>query len=347
MTLENTYEIGPGAEVSANQDWFSFDGTSYSLDTSASGPLLLPTPYGVAAYDSVRNKIVYVNGGWYDEYGTWELDLSSNIWSDVTYVPGHPPWAGRDGVPGSWASMCFDTVNNESVLCIGNPWDTTGTNGEFSIYTWNGSIWTQQVLTGDIIRPCIWPQMFWDESRDLIWGFSRYYFYSNRLTLVWQLDPSTWNLTVVTAGGGGYYPGGPSGTLYANGATMVDWKDNKKALLVTRGVDGYRSGYGPPPPDSIMFSDETWVVEESAPSTFTWTQLTEVGSLSIRGYANCVADGDTVYVVGGMSDDPFNPSVKTDTYAGVVDPIAETITWTDKSVAPPSSLGWGTILVKV
>jgi hypothetical protein len=346
-SLQNTYEIVQGTPPSSSQDWFSFNGESYNLDTGVSGPVLLPKYYGVAAYDSIRSKVVYVNGGWYDEYGTWELDVSSNVWANVTSVPSHPHWAGRDEIPGSWASACFETVNNNTVVCVGNPWDATGANGELSIYTWNGSVWTQQTTTGSTVHPCIHPQIVWDESRNLIWGFCGYWVFTTMYTLVWHLDPSTWNITALVQGGGGYFPGGPTASVYAYAVGMVDWKDNKKALLMTRGIVPSNLGYGPPPPSNSVFFNETWVVEESSPSTYTWTQLTEVGTLPVRGYADCVIDGDTVYIVGGMINDPFDPVIRTDTYTGVVDPVAETITWNNKAVSPPSRIGWGTLLVKV
>jgi hypothetical protein len=242
--------------------------------------------------------------------------------------------------------MCFETVGNRTVLVVGNPWDVTGTYGDFQIHTWDGSLWTQQSPSGSMINPCYWPSIHWDESRSLIWGFSTLYSAGFWLTRVWHVDPSTWNASIVTTGGGGYYIGGPDGKVYAAATTMVDWKDSKKALLVTRGITINSSSYGPPPPNNGMFLTGTWVVEESAPSTYTWTQLTEVGSLSLRGYASAVSEGDTVYIVGGMADHPFDPTIRTDTVKGVVDPDAGTITWSDLGTAPPSGGGWGSLLVQ-
>jgi hypothetical protein len=347
------------------QEWWEYS-NGYEDKTGGSPPTLLPYPFGVYAFDSVRNKIVYVSGGFYGITGMWELDVSANTWADIT--PGsQPTWAGDSlASPGHGSlsslepALSYDPVNEQMVLNRVGGWGSS--ERTFLIDTWDGASWTSQTpdlsAVGSIenIRA---PVLHWDSSREVLGTHHAFTLFTLGGTLVGQLDPSTWALTatgISYKAGPPSVPGTGSGTsLYGFASCMVPWNDNGDAFFITRGLvhkNAQKGGFGPPPITvADLFFPGSWVVAEVTPGNYDWIELTEAGdSLPLRGYQECVCDRDnnTVYLVGGIQGDPFNPGLNySDTWKGVIDADAETITWEDLGDPPTSETGWGARLISV
>jgi len=331
-TLEWTNE----GEESPNQDWFKFSsGTNlYTIETGVAGPNLLSDPYGVAAYDSNRNVIVYVNGGFYDELGTWELDLDTNTWSNVTHAPSQPSWSGDSTYPGHWAAMTFDSTNNQMILITMALWK------DATIYTWDGvsgqwsshspGTWFGYPISG------YWPDLEWDSSRDKLWVFFRWG--GMPMMIACLVDPSDWSTTYVWS---------DKSWEYACATNTINW-EGSRAFIYFGGIEVEgRTGWGEYGGDisPYTFLNDTYAIVETSPGSYSRRTLTNINSPpSQRGYVDCVVDDDNnkIYIVGGLHGDPFHPIPRADTWEGVVNSSAETITWTNLGVAPPSSLGWGT-----
>ena len=88
------------------------------------------------AYDSFRGKIVLFGGHGPTLQGdTWELDVASGIWTNVT------PASGPNPSPRFGHAMEYDPENRVTVLFGGD----TGTSRSDETWTWDGTAWTQEL----------------------------------------------------------------------------------------------------------------------------------------------------------------------------------------------------------
>jgi len=115
-------------------DTWVWNGTWGQLATSSAPSA---RAYHAMAYDSVRRKIVLFGGRDQALKGdTWELDVASGTWTNVT-----PP-SGPNPSPRFHHAMAYDIENRVTVLFGGDTAMGASQSGE--TWIWDGSAWTQQ-----------------------------------------------------------------------------------------------------------------------------------------------------------------------------------------------------------
>ncbi len=263
-------------------DTWTFDGKAWVRVLTAHSPT--PRQQASMAYDAAH-QVVLLFGG-VDNSGTILNDTWSFNGIDWTQLmPINSP------SPRFWASIAFDAAHNQIVLFGGSP-AQNATNLDNDTWTWDGTNWTQQLLTLPPPPRYGAPMAYDPDAQKVVLfggGDPSSPSLGHGLNDTWEWDGSTWS-PFVNANPNANPPPGRYGAVMDYDATL-------KRLVLFGGSSTDRGN---------MYLNDTWTWDQSNG----WQAISPTSSPSVRAFMDGAYDVRTsrLYITHG---DPAS-SIDTD-----------------------------------
>lgn len=251
-----------------------------------------------AAYDPVREEIIYVNNAYPAGPSTltYIYDVNSQTWSQNVsslappYTPSNKGFYGKSFLGGPrTAPMCWDG-NREVILLL----NQVNFSAQTLMYEWDGATRTWTDISALIAPIPYWPPtpygkggshksvaLVWDESRSICWLYFSWLLYGAAPGYkIFQYDNSSRTMTDVTPAGGVEGVDFPEYRKFYGAA----YDPINQEFLITHGRGQY----------SAYTLDDTWTFDGT-----TWTKRASGAPTGLRSYAPAITGPNGVYLVGG------------------------------------------------